>query len=93
MANIKGVKMKRITLSVSQKEFDLLSALGTVENVIQKLVDHAAQGVRRPGAWERGWLMQAFGDEFEEKIEQDPATHGRHYIWFRTIGTDGVEET
>lgn len=43
--------------------------LERVQEVLQELVDHAAQGVYRPGAWERGWLTQAFGDEFTERLE------------------------
>lgn len=35
---------------------------GTLGQVIEHLVHSAADGVRRPGAWERGWLEQAFGD-------------------------------
>lgn len=35
---------------------------GTLNGVIQHLAQSAADGVRRPGAWERGWLRQAFGD-------------------------------
>ena len=40
--------------------------------VLTKLADHAQQGVYRPGAWERGWLVQAFGDDFIALLEQDP---------------------
>lgn len=30
--------------------------------VVAHLVHSAADGVRRPGAWERGWILQAFGE-------------------------------
>lgn len=86
-----GVKIKTLKVTISEKDFDLLSSLGKVEHVLAKLADHAAQGVRRPGAWENEWIKQAFGNEFEDRIEQDPATHGLHYTWFRTIGTNGVK--
>jgi len=39
--------------------------------VIQQLIDHAQQGVYRPGAWERGWVSQAFGDEWLEELMPD----------------------
>jgi hypothetical protein len=37
--------------------------------VIGQLIDHARQGVYRPGAWERDWLRQAFGDDWTEYLE------------------------
>lgn len=37
-----------------------------VRAVILHLVRSAADGVRRPGSWEREWLSPAFGDEWEE---------------------------
>jgi hypothetical protein len=39
--------------------------------VIERLIDHAQQGVYRPGAWERDWLMQAFGDSWLTRLEPD----------------------
>lgn len=48
----------------------------TVRDVILELLDHAEQGVYRPGAWERGWLTQVFGDHFENHLEPgDPWGH------------------
>lgn len=38
----------------------LLDERGDVENVLCALADHAAQGVYRPGAWERPWIEQVF---------------------------------
>jgi hypothetical protein len=43
-----------------------------VEQAVMELIDHAQQGVYRSGAWERSWLMQAFGDDWLELIEPDP---------------------
>jgi len=42
--------------------------------VIGKLLDHVQQGVYRPGAWERSWLEQAFGDYWLDRLEPDPGT-------------------
>lgn len=82
--------MKKITVEVSDTVFDLLQVLthafprpnrsevppATVEDVVHSLIDHAQQGVYRPGAWERGWLEQAFGDDWQQFLERgDP--HGR----------------
>lgn len=44
-----------------------------VESVVRYLVVCAADGVRRPGAWERGWLEQAFGCRWTDQLEPGPA--------------------
>lgn len=51
-----------VTLELPAEWVDCLHALGEPAEVLQKLADHAQQGVLRPGAWERYWLVQAFGD-------------------------------
>lgn len=76
-----------ITLELSQRVADLLAVLTVgeyapddLEGVLMKLIDHAQQGVYRPGAWERGWLEQAFGDEWLDGLEpdtEDTAADGR----------------
>ena len=33
--------------------------------MLEHLASSAADGARRPGAWERGWIRQAFGLELE----------------------------
>ena len=40
--------------------------------VLEHLASSAADGVRRPGAWERAWVEQAFGSWAEELLETDP---------------------
>jgi hypothetical protein len=42
-----------------------------VADVLATLADHAQQGVYRPGAWERDWLIQVFGDEWLTRVEPD----------------------
>lgn len=37
------------------------SGISTVEELLTHLAYSAADGARRPGAWERGWLEQATG--------------------------------
>jgi hypothetical protein len=62
----------QITLEIDDTTASLLAILsddGSVTEVLETLIDHAAQGVYRPGAWERAWLCQVFGDEFIEKLE------------------------
>ena len=66
--------MKQITIQISGTVLRLLNVLSlaeeiTVEDVVLHLIDHAQQEVYRPGAWERVWLMQAFGDEFTKFLE------------------------
>lgn len=47
---------------------------GTLEDVLAHLAHSAADGLRRPGAWERGWVEQAFGD-----VNEGPQTPGVRY--------------
>ena len=67
--------MKRITVEVSDVVYKLLEVLSQgrtkpkVEDVLLQLIDHAQQGVYRPGAWEREWLMQVFGPDWIEHLE------------------------
>lgn len=62
--------MKRmIEIEVSDIDYQLLSVLGDPREVLARLADHASQGVYRPGAWEREWLHQAFGDSWEKHLE------------------------
>jgi len=42
--------------------------------VVDTLLDHAQQGIYRPGSWERLWLEQAFGDSWQARLEPDPST-------------------
>lgn len=45
---------------------DLAAAIDGVTDtrgLIQVLLDHVQQGVRRPGAWEAEWVRQLAGDE------------------------------
>ena len=73
MTQTKGEVKRKITLEVSETVYDLLSVLGDPTEVVGELIDHAQQGVYRPGAWERAWVFQAFGDEWTDKLEQgDP---------------------
>lgn len=74
---------KTITIEVSDTVYSLLEVLGqgdavdrrgserriSVENVVSKLIDHAQQGVYRPGAWERQWLEMAFSDDWQKFLE------------------------
>lgn len=66
----------RISIDIDETVYALLEVLttgefvpGSVEDVVVKLIDHAQQGVYRPGAWERDWLIQAFGDDWTEYLE------------------------
>jgi hypothetical protein len=68
--------MPKITVEVDETVYQLLQVLtkgeccpGTVEGVVLELIDHARQGVYRPGAWERDWLRQAFSDDWVQFLE------------------------
>lgn len=62
--------MKLIQVEVGTETARLLEELtasaamggaGTLEGVVRHLLSSAADGVRRPGSWERVWVEQAFG--------------------------------
>jgi hypothetical protein len=66
----------KITIELEDTGYELLRVLTcgpgappTVEGVIGELIDHAQQGVYRPGAWERSWLCQAFGADWIAALE------------------------
>jgi hypothetical protein len=40
---------------------DTWDDFGSIDAVLYHLARHAADGVRRPGSWERGWLTQVTG--------------------------------
>jgi len=80
-----GVELAPIT-------YDALALLGTSravcgENIanddrrvvaaLEHLASSAQQGVVRPGAWERGWIVSAFGDEWADALEQDETAQWR----------------
>lgn len=68
-----------IPVTVSASDAELLSvlvdpemALDDLGDVIGRLVSHARDGVLRPGAWERDWLVSVFSLDFTERLERDP---------------------
>ena len=70
--------MTEITITVSDEVAARLAVLGgsgqsgaTAAEVVAVLVDHAQQGVYRPGAWEREWLCQAFGYDWTARLVPD----------------------
>lgn len=83
---------KILEIKISKQEYDLLSAIDNPSTVIRRLVDHAAQGIRRTGAWETEWIRQCFGYDFEKNLEEDPISYGLHWTNMRTKGTKGSEK-
>lgn len=70
--------MAKIIIEVSDTVYSLLEVLtkgsfgpqpASVEEVVGVLVDHAQQGVYRPGAWERTWLEHVFSDDWQSFLE------------------------
>jgi hypothetical protein len=72
--------VRTVTIEIDETVYALLQVLtrgeygpDSVEGVLLELADHAQQGVYRPGAWERDWLRQAFGDDWTGDLERgDP---------------------
>lgn len=75
--------MPDITITVTDEVAARLAALidpdggppmtgaATVADVVSVLVDHAQQGVYRPGANEREWVCQVFGYDWLERLVPD----------------------
>lgn len=71
---MKKEKMIPIAFKVSETVYNLLNVLAlaeqcSVDAICARLADHAQQGIYRPGAWERHWLEQVFGDDWQEQLE------------------------
>ena len=67
--------MTEITIIVSDEVAARLAVLHApspnLVGIVAELVDHAQQGVYRPGAWEREWVCQAFGYDWLRRLEPD----------------------
>jgi len=71
---------RSITITVPDEIYEYLWVLssshavpsGGVTAVLQHLVRSAADGVRRPGSWERQWINQAFGGGYDHHLAIDP---------------------
>jgi hypothetical protein len=71
-----------LTITIGEETYRYLRALtkscavggsGTVEDVLGHLIHSVADGVRRPGAWERSWLTPAFSDDWTETMRAHPS--------------------
>jgi len=72
-----GVKLE---IEVSPEQLELLSVLdahGDARATLTELVHRVADGVRRPGAWERAWLEQVFWGAWHARLEPDPEAYWR----------------
>jgi hypothetical protein len=71
--------MPQISIEVSDEVAERLAVLAQpgygldtqLTEVVGELIDHAQQGVYRPGSWERPWLEQAFGYEWTARVVPD----------------------
>lgn len=62
------MKKRKVTITVDEKTYRYLELLGgnpaapsvRPGDVMAYLAQCVADGIRRPGAWERGWVQQAF---------------------------------
>src|ERR1700730_13320899 len=73
----------RLDLELSSEDAVILALLGrhsynTFDNpgdVLQLLIDHVLDGVRRSGSWERDWVSQLFGDEWQDELVPEQTGH------------------
>lgn len=75
------MKTRTVKVVITEETFAMLEVLAKSDAVSEKngvagvlawLAWSAADGVRRPGAWERSWVEQAFGGRWREFVERDP---------------------
>lgn len=71
-------RRRPVTLELDEETIAYLQVLTdevahpALKDVLEHLAHSAADGVMRPGAWERAWVQQCFGDEWESKLERHP---------------------
>ncbi len=70
---------KRIVVTVDERTSEALAVLGSgdASAALAELASRAVDGVTRPGSWERPWLEQAFGSEWQDELEPDPSASWR----------------
>jgi len=72
-----------LNLEISEPDAEVLRLLGRHSyiasddpgDVLQLVIDHVLDGVRRPGSWECGWVKQLFGDDWEAPLFSDANSH------------------
>lgn len=82
MANDAAKRRRKLTIEVSQSTYDWLDVIAahawalnhgsprkaTPEDLLLHLAASAADGARRSGSWERGWLQQCTGWDGEGAV-------------------------
>ncbi len=70
---------RTITITISEDSARFLDLLPDgAAGALAQLAASAADGMRRPGSWEREWLAQAISeDEWAHRLVQDPEAHWR----------------
>jgi hypothetical protein len=59
------VELRPAQLAALQAIAETVEWLDGPAEVLQTLADHVEQGLRRPGSWERPWLLSVFPLELE----------------------------
>ena len=76
----------QITIQLSDETIALLAAaefrqegteLERARDALQFLAASVADGMRRPGSWEREVVIRIFGTDFLEKLEPEPGARHR----------------
>lgn len=62
----------RFEIELTEDECKLLGCIGDPKEVIERAIHSVVDGIGRPGAWERGVVIQMFGDDFESRLSPDP---------------------
>ena len=73
-------KQVTLTIQVDEVVARLLAVLDedrSAESTLSTLANHAAQGVYRPGAWERDWIEHVFHGPYWHKRMEPGCPFGR----------------
>lgn len=79
---------RKVEIELNEEVCDLLCALAPLgstdkdpcrlaKGVVSRLIWHAVHGLKFPGTWQHKWLIDAFGNDFENNLE---CTESEPYI-------------
>lgn len=61
-----------VSVSLDPSTVQYLRVLGEPSQTLRVLAYAAADGLARPGSWERAWLAQVIDGDWERRLRPDP---------------------
>jgi signal transduction histidine kinase len=66
-----AMRRQSLTIELDDETLHALTELGAPQDVLLQLARCAADGVHRPGGWQREWVAQCFGDRLASTLRAD----------------------